>query len=234
MKFAKKMTLVPFQEGGGVSNEFKQPDPESVISDENTKKVNSIRKHALDRQTKLLKVVLKLAQTNAYDSNGTATDGKGGRYDVVPLLLYCFSPGRSIRNLDHFVETLHSAGIDPQDILNQNVREMLLQKQEGPPGRHVVTTLPDPVPEADPIQTPAPSMPTLTRAPIIVPATTRPTRVTRKRARGDNASFPPPPPLQGPFPTEETKDKSSDDPPNKVAKSDPVWDADDSDNSQDA
>src|SRR5437879_895816 len=104
MKYAKKMSLVPYQTGNGAPEfETQQvhetPTPPVASSAPSKPKVNSIRKYAFERQSKLLNVVLKLAKHGMYDENGMV-GADGQTFDVVPLLLHCFSPGRSIRGLD--------------------------------------------------------------------------------------------------------------------------------------
>ena len=136
MQYIKKMSLIPYQSGGGSNPQADfQPPPDASPAE--TPKVksqlsNSIRRYARDRQTKILKVVLKLAKNGLYDHEGMFSLRNGEKFDIVEHLMHCASPGRSIKGLDQFVDLLHKAGVDPDDIINHNVREMLLRKTPGP------------------------------------------------------------------------------------------------------
>lgn len=87
---------------------------------------NRIKAHTLDRQKKLLTIILKLAQVKAYNEYGNirATDGKY-RYDIVPLLTYALSRDQGVHGLDDFVALLKEAGVTPDLILNENLRMKL-------------------------------------------------------------------------------------------------------------
>lgn len=128
------MTLVPIQEGGG-AEEFVESSP--------TPKPNSIRKYAIDRQTKMLAVVLKLAQMKSYDIDSKITGDNGQRYDVIPLLIHCFSPGKTIRGLESFIDILHQANVKPSDIINESVRDQLAKKRGFRPRLEPVQEIPE-------------------------------------------------------------------------------------------
>jgi hypothetical protein len=127
MKYAKKMSLVPFTEeekvyvGSGPSIEQSLPEPRRSSG-------NSIRKYAMDRQRKMLSVVLKLASCGGYDRTGRIKL-KDGSYmensDVISLVMYTLSPGKSMKGISEFVDLLHSAGVAPNEVINANVRELL-------------------------------------------------------------------------------------------------------------
>lgn len=131
MQYAKKMSLVPYQTGEGnesqPTNEFISSNPSTDVSQNpQTKKKNSIREYAKTRMESIFNVVLKLAQHGLYDSSGKFKMSNGDDQEIIPLLLHCFSPGRTIRGLDHFVRLLHKAGVDPNTITNPNVEELLM------------------------------------------------------------------------------------------------------------
>lgn len=123
------MSLVPTT-GNGVIDDISATE-EVVTSDQpKTKKENSIRKYAVDRQRKLLSIVLKLAHSGAYNGSGTLMKPDGTplyEADLINLLLYTLSPGRMIKGLSEFVEILRHAGVTPDEILNNTVKEMLLK-----------------------------------------------------------------------------------------------------------
>lgn len=130
MKYCNKMTLVPYQEGGAGEEFVTAPsgatNTTSVASRPKAKS-NSIRSYALQRQSKMLQVVLKLAVAGAYDSNGEMTTSDGKQVNVIPLILHCFTPGKTILGMDDFIQVMSEAGVDPELVINENVREMLLQ-----------------------------------------------------------------------------------------------------------
>lgn len=131
MKYATKMTLVPMQEGYG-PNDFIQADDESpqTATINGRKKGNSIRQYAQDRQTKMLTVILKLANEKAYDRNAMLTSSNGEQFSILPLLIHCFSPGRSIRGLDTFIDLLYNSGVLPSDVINESVKDLLAMRLE--------------------------------------------------------------------------------------------------------
>ena len=147
MQFAKKMTLVPFQEepsrifqsGMGHddisydSDESDQegyglPDYQDAHHISNNTKGNSIRKYAHERQRKMFSVILKLAAYGGYDTTGRIKLKDGTfmeRSDIISLLMYSLSPGRSVKGITEFVDLLHAAGVHPDEVINLNVRELL-------------------------------------------------------------------------------------------------------------
>lgn len=131
---ARKMTLVPVDD----STEPTTPDfpsevviPASQHPTTTTTKRNSIRKYALDRQRKMVRVILKLAQSGSYDMDGSLLRSDGSpveETDMVSLLLYTMSPGRVVRGLYDFVEILINAGVTAADVINTQVKEMLMKR----------------------------------------------------------------------------------------------------------
>lgn len=130
------MVLVPAQDGDGESDFFAtsethQPEDATQTEYKIPKKENSIRKYAADRQRKLLNVVLRVAAYGGYDEMGRIKTKDGSfmeSSDIVPLLLYALSPGRQVHGLDEFVDLLYRADVDPEDIINTNVRELLRKR----------------------------------------------------------------------------------------------------------
>lgn len=109
------------QSGGNIIEPPNQTIPQ-------TEPKNRIKRYAMDRQRKLLKIILRLASVNGYDSqeriklrNGTYLD----QSDVVSLLLYTLSPGKKVVGLEEFVELLKEAGVTSEMVINENVKAML-------------------------------------------------------------------------------------------------------------
>ena len=132
MKHTKKMILVPEEEM--VQTGGSDPMDVTLTSDPVQPKGNKIRRHAAERQRKLLSIVLKLASKQLYDSAGRFETRKG-KVEIAPLLMYALSPGRTYPALDEFVELLHKAGVTPDEVINGTVREMLLAKAGEVPTR---------------------------------------------------------------------------------------------------
>lgn len=211
MRNTKKMILVPAQDGDGDADIFADPrQPESA----EPRKKNSIRQYALDRQRKLISIVLRLASFGGYDEDGRIIDEDGRSLpssDIVALLLHALSPGRNVSGLNTFVSLLHRANISPDLIINGNVKQMLISRMQRQtlPKTHARSSRPS-VPPAAPTAR-------------VVPED-RPVPL-----------LPPPPPLQQMvFPERSEKRKRQDDddeedsPPKSMQKTS-VWDDEDSD-----
>ena len=135
MKYCNKMTLVPYQEGGAGEEFVTAPSGATnttSVAPRPKAKSNSIRSYALQRQSKMLQVVLKLAVAGAYDSNGEMTTSDGRQVNVIPLILHCFTPGKAILGMDDFIQVMSEAGVDPDLVINDNVRELLLRHNTRP------------------------------------------------------------------------------------------------------
>lgn len=129
MNNTRKMVLRPYQDGGADADtnieDVFTPSRSIETQTEKPKRGNSIRKYAADRQQKLLHIVLKLAAYGGYDEDGKIKTRHGEVMDIVPLLLYSSSPGRSVKGMADFVELLYNAGVSPDLVINVNVRDML-------------------------------------------------------------------------------------------------------------
>lgn len=132
MKHTRKMILVPVQDGGSDAYITDSGETASNNQPSEPRKINSIRKYAMERQQKLLNIVLKLALKSSYDSSGRMRDRNGSyTLEIAPLLLHALSPGRSLRGMDRFVKILFDAGVTPEEIINVNVKEMLRSLWKG-------------------------------------------------------------------------------------------------------
>lgn len=117
--------VFPKQEGGNFSMV-----PEQHVAADVPK--NKIKRYAMERQRKLLKIILRLATVNGYD-NQERIKLKNGSYleqsDVVSLLLYTLSPGKKVVGLEDFVDLLREAGVTSDMVINENVKAMLENRQ---------------------------------------------------------------------------------------------------------
>lgn len=133
---------------------------------------NPIKAYAEDRQRKLLSIIMKLALVKGYNNLGNIklTDGTYlPKSDVTPLLLYVLSRDKPVTGISEFIELLREAGVTPDMVTNEGVKQKL-QGTHSSFSQRPHVTYEDEVMHVDPD--------------------------TRKRQREEDA---PPPPLSGPF-----------------------------------
>lgn len=214
VSYAKKMTLVPVDE---TTQPTTQDFPTEVVvpvsqpSATSTTKRNSIRKYALERQRKMIRVILKLAQSGSYDMDGSLlrTDGSPLEdADMVSLLLYTMSPGRVVRGLHDFVEILINAGVTAADVINTQVKEMLMKR-----GNERV------------------NQQQIKRKQVKPPPPEQFGEATDVYSQDHEYSLPPPPKLDGPFPLSRSSkrrliDSDESEPATKIARTTQPWDED--------
>ena len=107
-----KMVLVPEQHGGNESID----QPKRI--DRNPEKIQ-----------RLLKIVLKIAMNNAYDEDFKIKDSEGkpiSDSDITTLLNNAISPQKILVGESDFVRVLYESGVDPNWIVNENLRSKLL------------------------------------------------------------------------------------------------------------
>ena len=141
MKSFRKMTLMPepsssdsegdtqpetqrsFQRQHGQGLEL-QPPPISKAS-----KRNTIRENAMDRQRRLLQIIMHIASVQGYnnqcnikDRNGSFVEGS----DIVPLILYAVSKEKLVKDIEPFVNLLVDAKVPPEIITNEVLRQRVI------------------------------------------------------------------------------------------------------------
>src|SRR5690349_11055664 len=126
MEHAQKMVMVPYeQQTGGGEIMHVQPSIEPM------KKGNKIKDHALERQKRLLSIVLKLAEVKRYN-NHLEIRRRDGTFmqntDLIALLLQAVTPGRILLGQQEFVDLLREARVDPELVANLNIRSILLKR----------------------------------------------------------------------------------------------------------
>lgn len=136
MSSFKKMVLMPedaseeeeefpkqIQDGHGIDDDFQSPPQTSQ------KKGNTIRDYALDRQRRLLQIVMRIASINGYNENMNIKD-KNGKFvegtDIIPLILYSVTKERLVKGIDSYVDLLVEAKVPPEVITNENLRQRLI------------------------------------------------------------------------------------------------------------
>ena len=106
------------------------------------RKGNAIRQHAVDRQRKLLMVILQLAKNNLYTDELKIKLKDGSLLEAnqfINLLNYALSPGKALAGVNDFVEVLHQAKVTPEMLINENVK-LLLRNIYQKRGQAVYTT----------------------------------------------------------------------------------------------
>jgi hypothetical protein len=133
MQSAKTIVLIPAsrhsnnQIGGG---ETDISAFNTLISKVEPKK-DKIKSKIYDKVHKLLKIILKLAKYVGYDSD-LKIKLKNGNYleksNIVDLLTHAMSMGKVLYGESEFIDLLHSAGVNPELIINENVKNKLISK----------------------------------------------------------------------------------------------------------
>ncbi|KAI1299853.1 hypothetical protein HDE_03677 [Halotydeus destructor] len=118
MSSVRKVNFQPYEEEAPMEHTHVEPK----------KKGNFIMLRAVERQRKLLKIIMRLAAINGYNDteNIKLSDGSYmSDSDIVSLLMHVLSPGKLVNGLKEFVDLLHTAGVTPDLIVNENVKAML-------------------------------------------------------------------------------------------------------------
>ncbi|KAI1293469.1 hypothetical protein HDE_06233 [Halotydeus destructor] len=134
MSSFKKVAFQPYEEEEEtVTLTPSSPQRESAAP---KKKGNYIMNRAIERQRKLLRLILKLASVQGYNDldhirleNGSFMTGS----DIVPLIMYALSPGKVITGLKEFVDLLYFAKVTPEMVVNENVKAMLQKLYDSKP-----------------------------------------------------------------------------------------------------
>ena len=131
MLSARKITLVPpenskvEQFGSGFENE--ESGSLTTLVEKSTDKIKS---KIYDKIHRFIKVILKLARTIGYDDD-LRIKLRSGKYleksNIVNLLTHAMSAGKVLYGEDEFIELLADSGVDPNLIINENVRNKLIQ-----------------------------------------------------------------------------------------------------------
>ena len=132
MSLAKKVVLVPpandnnsnFQIGGGEIQENVGELRSKVL------KSNKFKSKLYDKMQEFFIVILKLARKYGYD-DALRIRLKNGSYleksNVIDLLNNAMSMGKVLYGETEFIELLQSSNINPDLIINDNVRKKLIQ-----------------------------------------------------------------------------------------------------------
>jgi hypothetical protein len=139
MLSAKRVVLVPnegqkIQKGGAINDDFNfetnsQQNVGEIVSEIVPKK-DRIKIKIYDKIHRFIKIIIKLARYSGYDEE-LRIRLKNGKYldksNIVDLLTHAMSAGKLLYGENEFIELLHNCGVDPELIINDNVKSKLLQ-----------------------------------------------------------------------------------------------------------
>jgi len=126
MLSVKKVTLIPAKEnqsGGGA-------DEMGTLIEPVEKSADKIKSKIYDKIHRFIKIILKLARTVGYDED-LRIKLKNGKYleksNIVDLLTHAMSVGKVLYGENEFIELLSESDVNPDLIINDNVRIKLIQ-----------------------------------------------------------------------------------------------------------
>ncbi len=130
MLSAKKVVLIPAnsglnQYGGGETSE----ENAGVLTSDVKNREDRIKTKIYDKIHRFIKVILKLARHVGYD-NDLRIKLKNGKFleksNIVDLLTHAMSVGKVLYGENEFIELLADSDVDPELIINENVRSKLI------------------------------------------------------------------------------------------------------------
>jgi hypothetical protein len=129
----RKVTVVPFENEQNVpmSDAIHTPQAPSFITSappSAAPMVSKKRNAHFDKLTRLLKIILKLANIEGYNQEGKIKTPSGDylmHSDIVSLLNHAMTVGRVLIGEQEFIKLLYKAQIEPDLIVNENVKSKL-------------------------------------------------------------------------------------------------------------
>jgi hypothetical protein len=148
MNYSRKMILMPSDvyENQQVGSAGPQAIQEAAIPSDQPPIVD---RH-MNKIYKLLSIVLKIALKNGYNDDYRINDAEGNpivKTNVAKLVQYAISPDKAIVGENDFVRLLYDSNVDPNWIVNQRLRNKLLNyKQTRPKTLNISRPAPPPPP----------------------------------------------------------------------------------------
>jgi hypothetical protein len=126
MSHIKKSILIPAE-----LQEQRFDNQHNETMDELTNDVVKKKKirQTVDRIKRIMKIILKLAKINGYDTEGRVLNDEGNYVEnsnILTLLNHAMTKGRILIGQSDFISILHKASVEPDLIVNENVRSKLL------------------------------------------------------------------------------------------------------------
>ena len=140
MEHTRKLMVVPY-----TGNSHTEPKIEQK------KKNKSVKEKSLDKMNKILTIILKLAKIGGYDEYGRIYD-KGvflENSSISALILNALTPGRILTGESEFIELLSKAKIDPDMIVNDNVKAKLIKMNNSRLNTEDINTNDEPIVNRD-------------------------------------------------------------------------------------
>lgn len=94
------------------------------------------RDSPIEKLNNIMKILLKLAKINAYDITGRVRDKNGvflNDSDLISLINHAMTHGKLLLGQSEFIRLLHEANVEPNLIINENIRAKLLNIYSGNP-----------------------------------------------------------------------------------------------------
>ncbi len=124
MEHARKMIMMPAE----AVKPLQAKQAPYMVSDANIVKQDK-KSPTMSTRTRELKLVWKIAFAKGYDENGRLIDSKGNivaNSDIGSLIGHALSHGRVLVGENEFIQLLKRANVDPELILNDNVKLKLI------------------------------------------------------------------------------------------------------------
>lgn len=131
MSSVRKVVLIPhldtkLNQTGGSNSE----NNEGVITTQVEIKKDKIKMKIYDKVHRFIKIIMRLAKNSGYDDD-LHIKLRSGKYlersNIVDLLTHAMSAGKVLYGENEFIDLLHFSGVDPDLIINDNVRIKLMQ-----------------------------------------------------------------------------------------------------------
>jgi hypothetical protein len=140
MDHSQKMVLTNFE--SEIANPIPSlpiaTDPSTQLSSE--KKAKSQSHPLLDKLTRQIKIILKLAKIGAYDTD-LRIRGEGDEFinnsNIINLLADATATSKVLIGYNEFIKLLYEANVEPELIINENVKYQLIRMYKEYPRRRV-------------------------------------------------------------------------------------------------
>jgi hypothetical protein len=128
MQHARKMVVMPY-ESVPKNNPIQAKQAPYIINDLSETKENKKPDKVVDKIRRILNIIYKLAHINGYELDGRIIDLNGNpiiNSNIVDLINHSLSYGKVLIGESEFIQLLNKAGVDPEYIINENVKVKLI------------------------------------------------------------------------------------------------------------
>ena len=120
----QKMIAMP-AESSNVDLSLPPPEADLTTSKATQRRVNTF----FDKLNKIMKIFLKLASIKGYDIIGRVRDSNGHyipESNIINLINHAMTHGKLLLAQNEFIKLLHEANVEPDLIINENIKVKLL------------------------------------------------------------------------------------------------------------